>query len=155
MNGRTRKALVWALLLLAAAWLLFRSGIVGAAGLGLGAAGAILYLVSVDASFNAYSAINSSPWTYENMSGDSTKAKSGSKYVWLANGAATLLGLLASFIAGNVWPLVGSLTVVVLMHSLYRHAMSTGKREGNTGWQSSGGTTSERPSLTLIPASVG
>lgn len=151
MNRQLARMALWALLAVAAAWLLFRSGLIG---ISVGAAGAILYLVAVDASFNAYSAINSSPWTYENMSGDSGKAASGSKYVWLANGAAVLLGLFSSLVAGNWWPLVGSLTVVALMHSLYRHAMTTGKREGNTGWRSSS-TTSEggaEHSLTLVPA---
>lgn len=110
-------------------WWLARSGVFVAGGLG-----GVLYVVNVDASFNAYSAINSSPWTYENMSGDKTKANSGSKYVWLANATALGIGGVSSVIAMSFWPLAGALTVVVIMHSLYGLAIRSGRKEGNTGW---------------------
>jgi hypothetical protein len=134
---------------LAAVWWLARSGVLRAQ-----AVGAVLFLVAVDASFNAYSSINSSPWTYENMSGDSERASSGSKYVWLANGAALVLGAFSSIIASSAWPFVGAATVVVLMHSLYRHAMTTGEEQGNTGWGTrSGGGHTVAPALSLVPSS--
>ena len=123
------KIIVATIALLIGVWWLARSGILRPE-----ADGAVLFLVAVDASFNAYSSINSSPWTYENMSGDSDRASSGSKYVWLANGAALVLGAFSSIIANSAWPFAGAATVVVLMHSLYRHAMSTGEEQGNTGW---------------------
>lgn len=146
MRRTVIKIIVVATALLIAVWYLGQAGIIKPA-----AVGAVLYLVSVDASFNAYSSINSSPWTYENMSGDGDRAESGSKYVWLANGAALILGAFASMLARSLWPFIGAATVVALMHMLYRHAMSTGKEKGNTGWNSSGGGQPGRGALTLVP----
>jgi hypothetical protein len=148
------KIVVATIAALAAVWWLARSGVLKAE-----AVGAVLFLVAVDASFNAYSSINSSPWTYENMSGDGDRASSGSKYVWLANGAALVLGAFSAILASSAWPFVGAATVVVLMHSLYRHAMSTGEEQGNTGWNTSNGGGSSGAgssgALTLVPSAAG
>lgn len=146
MRGTITKIIIVVVGLLIAVWWAGKVGILKPQ-----AVGAVLYLVAVDASFNAYSSINSSPWTYENMSGDGDKASSGSKYVWMANGAAVVLGAFATILAKSFWPLAGSVTVAALMHMLYRHAMSTGSKEGNTGWGSKGSSNGPA-SLTLVPA---
>lgn len=136
------KVIIVTIAALLVVWYMGKSGILKPA-----AVGAVLYLVAVDASFNAYSAINSSPWTYENMSGDKGKAASGNKYVLLASAAAVVLGAFSSLLAASLWPLAGSVTVAAGMYLLYQHAMKVGTSEGNTDWKQSGNAV---PSLSLV-----
>lgn len=98
------------------------------------ATGAVLLLVAVDASLNAYSAINSSPWTSESFGGDPEKAKSCMKYVKIADATTIGLGLLAMMISRSPWPMIGAILVVALMHWLYMRALSVAKDSGSKGW---------------------
>lgn len=97
-------------------------------------AAGVLFLVAVDASLNAYSSINSSPWTSENFGGDPDKAAACRKYVYIADTASLGLGALGAWIAGSWWPLVGAIVVVGLMHYLYVAALAKAQENSSTGW---------------------
>jgi len=98
-------------------------------------AAGVLFLVAVDASLNAYSSINSSPWTSENFGADPERAATCRKYVLLADGASLALGALGAGIAGNLWPLFGAVVVVVFMHYLYTRALKKAQESGSDGWK--------------------
>lgn len=97
---------------------------------------AVLFLVAVDAGLNAYSSINSSPWTAESFGGDPEKAESCKSYVLKADLATLGLSALGAMIAGNLWPLIGGIVVVVFMESLYRKALRKAAENGSQGWDS-------------------
>ena len=92
----------------------------------LGPAAALAFGVYADLAFNLYSAMNSSPQTTELFADD--RADTLWKYVKIADGAAIGFGLLGVLLAGGSWwPLAGALVVVVMMHLMYRHALSAGQ----------------------------
>lgn len=106
--------------LLALIWWALKSGILQ----GVGATQAVLYMVTVDASLNVFSAQNSSPQTTELFAKD--RKATLMKYVYIGDITTVALGLLASVIAKSFWPLAGALTVSVVMHLLYVHAARKG-----------------------------
>lgn len=87
----------------------------------------VLFLASVDASYNAYSALNSSPQTTELFAAE--REQTLMKYVWIGNGAALFLGGFSSMIARSWWPLGGTVFVMAQMHWLYKHAAACGKKK--------------------------
>lgn len=97
-------------------------------------AAGVLFLVAVDASLNAYSSVTSSPWTMESFGGDEAKGRSARRYVLLADGSSIGLGLVGSAIAGNWWPLLGSVVVVAFMHTLYARALDKAQASGSQSW---------------------
>ncbi len=89
------------------------------------AAAALAFGVYADLAFNLFSAMNSSPQTTELFADD--RAESLWKYVKIADVAALGFGLIGVVLAhGSWWPMVGALTVVVLMHAMYAHALKAG-----------------------------
>jgi hypothetical protein len=104
-------------------------------GAALSTAGVGLLLVAAAESFNIFSAVNSSPWTAENFGADEEKAKSCNQYVLVAVVANTGLGVGASILAKNWWPLVGTTIVSVFMWWLYRRALAKGMARGSTNWE--------------------
>ncbi len=99
-----------------------------------GAAGVGLAMVASAESFNIFSAMNSSPWTAENFGADEAKAKSCKQYVVVSVAANTGLGIGASLLAGNAWPLIGTTAVSALMVVIYWRALERGMRANSTGW---------------------
>lgn len=85
----------------------------------------VLFLAAVDAAYNAYGAINSSPQTTELFAAE--RERTLMKYVWTAGGISMLLGFLGSWVARSLWPILGASLVVVMMHGLYRHAARCGR----------------------------
>jgi hypothetical protein len=98
------------------------------------AAGVGLFMVAAAESFNIFSAMNSSPWTAENFGADEEKAKSCRKYVAISLAANESLGVGASLLAGNWWPLVGTTAVSVFMWFIYQRALAKGMQMNSTGW---------------------
>lgn len=91
---------------------------------GVGATQAVLYMVTVDASLNVFSAQNSSPQTTELFAKD--RKATLMKYVWIGDATTIALGAFASVIAKSIWPMAGAATVVLTMHTLYVHAARKG-----------------------------
>jgi hypothetical protein len=121
--------LTWRYLMIAAAlavlvYWLCTSGVLA----GVGATQAVLYMVTVDASLNVFSAQNSSPQTTELFAKD--RKATLMKYVWIGDVTTLVLGAFASVIAKSLWPLAGALTVAATMHLLYVHAARKGSESG-------------------------
>lgn len=93
-----------------------------------------LFMVAAAESFNIFSAMNSSPWTAENFGADERKSRSAQEYVIISVVANEGLGLGASLLARNYWPLVGTTAVSLFMWWLYRRALARGKTAGSSGW---------------------
>lgn len=137
-----------ALVLAAAAWYLYRSGALSS----MAGVGAILFGVYVDASFNVYSSLTSSPWTFENFSKDKDRAASCRRYVMMANAAALALGLFGTIVAHTLWPLAGSVVVVVGMYAVYHKAIAKGEKAGAAGDKPDDQWNRAGVGLTLVPA---
>ena len=97
----------------------------------------VLILTAADAAFNAYGALNSSPWTVENTAGKKTMAKSSVKYVVIAGAANTGIGIVASLVTGEIWPLVGTTAIVIFMSIVYAQARKKAVANKNDWWQDS------------------
>ena len=90
-----------------------------------GATAAGLFGIYADLAYNTYSATNSSPQTTELFSGE--RENTLWKYVILGHAQAVAIGLFGSLLSRKLWPLIGTLTVGVVMHCMYRHAVIQGK----------------------------
>jgi hypothetical protein len=97
-------------------------------------AGVALFTIAAAESFNIFSALNSSPWTAENFGADERKAQSCKEYVAIAVAVNAAMGLAASKLAGDYWPLLGTTVVSVLMILLYWRALHRGLNAGAAGW---------------------
>lgn len=102
--------------------------------LSLQAAG--LFLMSLGSAFEVLSAMNSSPWTIENVGADPEKAASAMKYTYLGLGMAGAIGAGAAMLTGTIWPLLGVAIVSVVMIVVYRHAISNAQKSGGSDFGS-------------------
>jgi hypothetical protein len=87
-------------------------------------AGALLGIFA-DLAFNIYGGTNSSPQTTELFASD--RADTLWKYVRVGHGGAFLYGAAGSILERSWWPLAGSVSVIIFMHSLYAHALYSGQ----------------------------
>jgi hypothetical protein len=115
-------------------------------GFGLGSdaariAGAILFLQASTNAMDVFSAVNSSPWTAENFSGDEAKAASVQEYVWHGVGLTIFYVVAASVLAKSPWPVIGGGITLAYMYWLYQRALRRGAARGSTGWGPASSTT--------------
>lgn len=93
--------------------------------------GAILFLQGATNAMDVYSAVNSSPWTAETVSGgDPTKEASLKRYCIHAIGQTLLINGIAAIIAGDgLWPFVfaGASLETGYMTWLYWDAVQRGR----------------------------
>lgn len=89
-----------------------------------------LFLMSLGSAFEVLSAMNSSPWTIENVGADPTKAASAMKYTYLGLGMAGAIGAGASLLTGTIWPLIGVALVSIVMILVYRKAIANAQETG-------------------------
>lgn len=89
-----------------------------------GAVGAALFGIYADLAYNTYSATNSSPQTTELFSGE--REQTLWKYVTFGHAQAFAIGLFGSVLSRKWWPLLGTVTVGVIMHVMYQHALKAG-----------------------------
>lgn len=90
-----------------------------------GATAAGLFGIYADLAYNTYSATNSSPQTTELFAGE--RGETLMKYVYLGHLQALSIGIFGSLLSRKLWPLVGTVTVGVIMHAMYVHALEAGK----------------------------
>lgn len=90
-----------------------------------GATAAGLFGIYADLAYNTYSATNSSPQTTELFSGE--REQTLWKYVVIGHAQALAIGIFGSLLARKFWPLLGTVTVGIIMHCMYRHAVRAGK----------------------------
>lgn len=97
---------------------------------------ALLFLTAGMNVLDAYSTLNSSPWTAESFGGDPHKMASLRKYVGHAMGYSTLYCAAAAVIGQSWWPVYGALVNNAYLWWLYRSAAAAGARVGSVGWES-------------------
>lgn len=98
------------------------------------AVAALLFMTSAMTTLDAYSTLNSSPWTSENFGADPDKAKSCREYVRHAIVFSSAYAVFAAYIAGSWWPLLGSAASNGYLYWLYERALSRGAKAGSSGW---------------------
>ena len=98
-------------------------------------AAAILFMQAGMYSLDAFSAVNSSPWTAETVGGDEKKAGSMREYTYHAVGITVVFAVGAAVIAESWWPIIGGFLAVTYMFWLYMRALKRGFDEGSS-WQS-------------------
>lgn len=97
---------------------------------------AILFLQASTNAMDVFSAVNSSPWTAENFSGDAAKNASVREYVWHGVGLTIFYVVGASVLARSVWPIIGGGITLAYMYWLYTRALQRGAARQSTGWGS-------------------
>lgn len=105
-------------------------------GSGAKVASALLFMSSATMALDAYSALNSSPWTAESFGGDPEKEASMREYVWHAIAVTGLYSAAAAAISHNLWPIVGAIIADVYMYWLYDRAAKRARARGSKDWQS-------------------
>ena len=113
----------------------------------LGGLAAALFGIYADLAFNLFSATNSSPQTTELFAGD--RAETLWKYVKIGDLAALAFGLAGAAMTYAspstrklaIWPLIGAVIVIVLMHGMYMHALKAGQSAAGKTWNLAGGET--------------
>jgi|SRR5215469_2075950 len=96
---------------------------------------AILFIQSGTNAYDAYSAVNSSPWTAENVGGDAEKAASMREYCYHAIVITSIYSIGGATIAKSWWPIIGGGIAGGYMYWLYQRALKRGFDAGST-WQS-------------------
>jgi hypothetical protein len=95
---------------------------------------AILFLTATMNTLDAYSALNSSPWTAESFGGDPAKLASLRGYVSHAIVFSMAYAVAASLIAGSLWPISGAATANAYLWWLYDRAAGRAQEKGSTTW---------------------
>jgi hypothetical protein len=90
-----------------------------------GAAAALAFGVYADLAYNIYSATNSSPQTTELFAGD--REDTLMKYVLIGHAQAIGLGIFGSILDKSLWPIAGTVSIGIIMHCMYQHAVKAGK----------------------------
>lgn len=94
-----------------------------------GSIAAVLFMTSAMTTLDAYSTLNSSPWTAENFGGDPEKAKSCKEYIAHAVIFSSGYAVISAVIAGNFWPIVGSFVANGYLVWLYMRALDRGENK--------------------------
>lgn len=99
------------------------------------ATAALLFMQAGMYSLDAFSAVNSSPWTAETVGGDEKKAASMREYMYHAAMITSVFSIGGAMIAESWWPIIGGFTALAYMLFLYQRALKRGFDEGST-WKS-------------------
>lgn len=110
------------------------------------AVAALLFLQSGMYVLDAYSTLNSSPWTAESFGGDPDKVRSLKEYVGHAMVYSTVYNVAAAVIAESPWPVIGAVVNNTYLVWLYWRASRRGAKTGSEGW----GTGAPRGALTAL-----
>lgn len=106
---------------------------------GKGTAAALLFMSSSYLALDAYSTLNSSPWTSENFGADPEKASSCREYVRHAVVYSMVFAGLSAYIGKSLWPVYGAVATNVYLYWLYERALSRGAVAGSAQWASGDG----------------
>ena len=99
---------------------------------------ALLFMTSAMTTLDAYSTLNSSPWTSENFGADAHKAASSREYVRHAIVFSLAYAVVSAGIAESAWPIVGSAVANVYLWWLYERALARGAEAGSRSWANGG-----------------
>lgn len=95
---------------------------------------ALLFMTSAMMTLDAYSTLESSPWTAENFGADPVKAASCKEYLTHAVVYSMAYAVASAVIAKSWWPVVGAVVSNGYLIWLYLRALDRGKTTGSTGW---------------------
>lgn len=95
---------------------------------------ALLFMTSAMMTLDAYSTLESSPWTAENFGADPVKAASCREYLTHAVVYSMAYAVASAYIAKNWWPILGSAIANAYLIWLYLRALERGKVTGAAGW---------------------
>ena len=98
------------------------------------AVAAILFLTATMNTLDAYSALNSSPWTAESFGADPDKLASLRGYVSHSIVFSMVYAVIASMIAGSLWPIAWAATANAYLWWLYDRAALRAQEKGSTTW---------------------
>lgn len=82
-----------------------------------------LGLVATAQVFEVFSALNSSPWTVENVGADEEKGRSVVAYVTIAIAVSEGMGVGASLLGDSWWPFVGTTLACLILGVVYKRAL--------------------------------
>lgn len=116
----------------------------GADGLGIrsgsGELAALLFMTASMNTLDAYSTLNSSPWTAESFGADERRARALREYVAHAVVYSLAYATAAAFISknkGGAWAIMlGAVATNVYLVALYARASVRGRAAGSAGWAS-------------------
>ena len=99
---------------------------------------AILFLTSSMNTLDAYSTLNSSPWTAESFGADERRARALKEYVAHAVVYSMAYATAAAFIARGraaTWAIIiGAVVTTAYLVTLYMRASARGREAGSAGW---------------------
>jgi hypothetical protein len=95
---------------------------------------ALLFMTSAMTTLDAYSTLESSPWTAENFGADPQKAKSCKEYLCHAVVYSMAYAAASAYIAHSWWPIMGAVVSNAYLIWLYLRALDRGKVTGSQGW---------------------
>jgi hypothetical protein len=95
---------------------------------------ALLFMTSAMTTLDAYSTLESSPWTAENFGADPEKAKSCKEYLRHAVVFSLIYAAASAYIARSWWPIIGAVIANAYLVWLYLRALDRGKVTGATSW---------------------
>ena len=101
-------------------------------------AAAILFMTSSMQTLDAYSTLNSSPWTAESFGGDPAKAKACKEYVAHAIVFSMSYATAGAIIGETWWPVIGATLTNSYLAWLYIRALNRANKSGSTTWASPG-----------------
>ena len=85
---------------------------------------AILFGVYATLALDTFSTLNSSPQTTELFAGD--REDSLMHWVLIGDAVAIAGGAAGSILDNSMWPLIGGVSIALMMHVFYRHAVRRG-----------------------------
>jgi hypothetical protein len=95
---------------------------------------ALLFMTSAMTTLDAYSTLNSSPWTAENFGANPQKAASCKEYVAHAVVFSMVYATASALIAKNWWPLMGAFVANMYLVWLYARALNRGAASNSQNW---------------------
>jgi hypothetical protein len=99
-----------------------------------GSVSALLFLTAGMTTFDAFSTLNSSPWTAESFGADPRRAAALREYVRHAIGFSMFYAVLSALIANSTAPLWGAGAANVYLWWLYRRAEDRAVAANANGW---------------------
>jgi hypothetical protein len=95
---------------------------------------ALLFMTSAMTTLDAYSTLESSPWTAENFGADPAKAASCKEYLIHAVVFSITYACASAYIAKSWWPVVGAILANLYLVWLYLRALHRGSVSESKGW---------------------
>ena len=113
----------------------------------------VLFLAAATNSLDVYSAVNSSPWTAENVTaGDPDKEKSLKRYCMHAIGQTIVIDGIAAILANGLWWVVvfGAAIETIYMTYLYWSAVKRGRKTKGANFDDSWAQQQEQEPVSAV-----